>query len=465
MNLVVLRIMCNKILKNQCDGMELEFYRGDKNLFLGRRFTLSGIRIICTGIILILMSVHCFNANAQQYIFEYQVSPQDPEIQTTIFLSDVTVYSAIQNVHYSNSSYSGSVTINGLPNQFSLSFNFTYPSGYSGPIYCDGTVGNSDFIDSPDSGCSSYTFDHVIDAGCSLPYLIYVNIYPIALSLSGPLSNMSFCSSGQPVTLTGTSGFDTYDWQYSVQTGVWNTFAINSSSSYSFGIQDIFGSNYTSHLNKNIYFRYSVGNCDPSNISSNVVGSYIFYGDQLIATSPTTIKPTCQNGSDGSVSVSLSRVLLSGETITTSLYNGNTVDAQNVPNTALKYLGNGTTLNNISAGTYYALIESNYGNCGSPTFTPVTVGPGPRNPVSATASVTSNYNGYSISCPGASDGQITVTASGGSGSLTYSLDGGNPQSSNIFSSVSSGSHTITVKDGCATPSSATTNQVNLSPPS
>jgi hypothetical protein len=41
---------------------------------------------------------------------------------------------------------------------------------------------------------------------------------------------------------------------------------------------------------------------------------------------------------------------------------------------------------------------------------------------------------------------VTVTASGGTGGLTYSLDGGGYQGSNVFAGVSAGTHTITVKD-------------------
>jgi hypothetical protein len=60
-------------------------------------------------------------------------------------------------------------------------------------------------------------------------------------------------------------------------------------------------------------------------------------------------------------------------------------------------------------------------------------------------------------------GTITVTASGGTGTLTYSKDGTNFQASNEFTGLAAGNYTITVKDAnaCAT----TTNQVTIvSPP-
>lgn len=55
-----------------------------------------------------------------------------------------------------------------------------------------------------------------------------------------------------------------------------------------------------------------------------------------------------------------------------------------------------------------------------------------------------------VSCSGISDGQISISASGGSGTLSYSLDGGVFQANPIFNGLDSGTYVITVKDadGC-----------------
>ena len=62
----------------------------------------------------------------------------------------------------------------------------------------------------------------------------------------------------------------------------------------------------------------------------------------------------------------------------------------------------------------------------------------------------SDYNGFGISCNGDANGIITASASGGTGNLTYSLDGLSFQSSPVFSGLEAGGHTITYSDinGC-----------------
>jgi hypothetical protein len=65
--------------------------------------------------------------------------------------------------------------------------------------------------------------------------------------------------------------------------------------------------------------------------------------------------------------------------------------------------------------------------------------------ISGSGVVSSNYNGSQLSCATSTDGAITVTASGGSGALTYSIDGGGYQASNVFTGLAAGTHTLSVK--------------------
>ena len=69
----------------------------------------------------------------------------------------------------------------------------------------------------------------------------------------------------------------------------------------------------------------------------------------------------------------------------------------------------------------------------------------------SSAVVSSDYNGKDIRCLAGSDGQITVTASGGTGtSLEYSIGGifvnGNTPTGHVFNGLGEGSYTIIVED-------------------
>ena len=60
-----------------------------------------------------------------------------------------------------------------------------------------------------------------------------------------------------------------------------------------------------------------------------------------------------------------------------------------------------------------------------------------------------------VSCPNVNDGQITITATGGAGTIQYSVDNGNTfQNSNIFQNLPIGAYDIVVQDGngCSTSS-------------
>jgi gliding motility-associated-like protein len=65
-------------------------------------------------------------------------------------------------------------------------------------------------------------------------------------------------------------------------------------------------------------------------------------------------------------------------------------------------------------------------------------------------SVLSNYNGWGVSCNGATDGTISVdSVNGGTPLYTYSIDGGPFGSSTFFANLAGGPHTIMVQDASA----------------
>lgn len=95
----------------------------------------------------------------------------------------------------------------------------------------------------------------------------------------------------------------------------------------------------------------------------------------------------------------------------------------------------------ISGGTYTCSIKDAAG-CIYTTSPTITLTNPPAISLSATKTDCSSGT--------ANDGTITVTASGGTGTLEYSIDGTNYQSSNVFTGLAPGNYTVYVRDanGC-----------------
>jgi subtilisin-like proprotein convertase family protein len=101
--------------------------------------------------------------------------------------------------------------------------------------------------------------------------------------------------------------------------------------------------------------------------------------------------------------------------------NGGTVQTSNV-------------FNNLAAGAYTVVVTGQFGFTASSNVVVVADGAG----ISGSASVT--------------DDDVTLSASGGSGSYTYSVNGVDFQNDNVFSDLPNGAYTFTIKDanGCTT---------------
>jgi uncharacterized protein (DUF2141 family) len=108
--------------------------------------------------------------------------------------------------------------------------------------------------------------------------------------------------------------------------------------------------------------------------------------------------------------------------------------------------GSSGTFNNLGAGSYTVTVKD--GN-GCTTTQPVTITQ-PASALSASASTTSPPCSNGL-------GSISVVASGGTSSYTYSIDGTHFGSSGTFNNLAAGSYTVTVKDanGCITTTGAT----------
>jgi SprB repeat len=115
---------------------------------------------------------------------------------------------------------------------------------------------------------------------------------------------------------------------------------------------------------------------------------------------------------------------------------------------------------NLAAGTY-TISAKNGNNCsGSKSVTLIAQNSCAGVTITVNSSTTTN-----IPCTSAGTGSITITITGGVAPFTYSLDGGVFQSSNLFSGISSGAHSIIVKDanGCTGSANATVTDVPAGP--
>lgn len=116
-----------------------------------------------------------------------------------------------------------------------------------------------------------------------------------------------------------------------------------------------------------------------------------------------------------------------------------TYDWENTANPGTS-IGTGSSISNLSAGTYI-VTGTDANGCTADTT------------ISVTEPTAITFTAVESACSNGADGEITVTASGGTAPLEYSSDNGVTfQSSNVLTGLAVGSHDIVVKDanGCTT---------------
>ncbi|OEK01273.1 hypothetical protein BFP97_06995 [Roseivirga sp. 4D4] len=194
-------------------------------------------------------------------------------------------------------------------------------------------------------------------------------------------------------------------------------------------------------------YQYSI---DGTNFSS--VSSF----DQLAAGSYTiTIRDN--NMCTGTVTAAVNEpaVISLTETITNVSCNGGTDGSVTIAATGgtgnFSYSIDGTTFQSsstfsgLAAGSYSITVEDD-NSCSAMLSISIS------EPV-ALAATSSRVD---VTCNGAMTGEITINASGGTGTLEYSLDGSTFQSSSTFTGLSADAYTVTIRDanGCTTSVSA-----------
>ncbi len=145
-----------------------------------------------------------------------------------------------------------------------------------------------------------------------------------------------------------------------------------------------------------------------------------------IAVTGTTVNPTSTIVSNGSISAAAS-----GSSGFTFNLNGGAFQAS----------GN---FINLAVGSYTVVAKDLNGCTGSVVFTLTAPNPCTGVTITVTGTVTNPTTS------GATNGSIVASASGGSGSYTFNINGGAFQASGTFSNLGAGSYTISAKDvnGC-----------------
>ena len=94
--------------------------------------------------------------------------------------------------------------------------------------------------------------------------------------------------------------------------------------------------------------------------------------------------------------------------------------------------------NNLVVGTYQVAVKDAKGCIKNGSLLTVA---GPPAIVIDPTSTTTN-----VTCNGYTDGAVNIIATGGTGALTYSLNGGAPQATGLFTGLTAGTYTITITD-------------------
>jgi len=140
-----------------------------------------------------------------------------------------------------------------------------------------------------------------------------------------------------------------------------------------------------------------------------------------IVASATGTDPLCNGGADGSIEVTASG---GTGTLEYSL-DGLTYQASNI-------------FSGLTAGAYTVTVQDDNGCTSTADVT-----------LNDPALITASANVTEPTCNGDTDGEIEVTAAGGTGTLEYSLDGVTFQASNVFTDLAAGDYTITIRDANA----------------
>ncbi len=262
-----------------------------------------------------------------------------------------------------------------------------------------GSFGSSGVFNTLSAG--TYTI-RVRDAnGCTAELAPQTLTDPTILSVSVSAQTDPSCNSGNDASITINGAGGTAPYEYAINNGGYST------------------SNVFSGLTAGTY---TVSVKDAKGCTATMSGVVVAQPSAIMAYVASTNQVTCAAGTNGSISLSVS----GGNAPYTYTINGGTSTA---------FTG---TISNLSAGNY-TIVINDANNC-TVSLPVVTI----TEPAALTLVVSSQTD--INACTGTNSGSVTVVASGGTAAYLYAIDGGSFSGNTTFSNLSSGNHTVQVRD-------------------
>lgn len=247
-----------------------------------------------------------------------------------------------------------------------------------------------------------------------------------------------------------------YTWQYKVIGGEWKELGqkFQNKSGLNINASDFLSE---SDINKNVDLRVvykTLSSLSPNPIYENISNIINFTLRKSLPKliSHTLSKTTCYNTTDGKIVLQFDRPLATGEAITFNILNSKGQPIQGKLYDISKLEENNTfTINNLAADNYTLNISGKYDN--QPSYSPYNTATPFRFTISKNPPVDFSFSKTDVFCHNGKDGEIRLTASGGTGSgYEYELNNNGVWTSfdnnnqHIIKNLTAGTYVVNVRD-------------------